>query len=129
MSKKGKDESAMDFIEARAAMKSFDAPDEIRLFHKGKLEMVNIGGIRVRRATFEPGWESTDSMESILEAMSGGCPHLQYHMSGRLMFSTDDGKEFECKAGDVSYLPVGHDAWVVGDEPVVVVDFRDLLAT
>jgi hypothetical protein len=39
----------------------------------------------------------------------------------------DDGKQFECKAGDVSLLPEGHDAWVVGNEPVVIVDFQGMI--
>lgn len=39
----------------------------------------------------------------------------------------DDGTEKECKAGDVSLLPSGHDAWVVGNEPVVVVDFQGMV--
>jgi hypothetical protein len=38
----------------------------------------------------------------------------------------DDGTEKEFKAGDVSLLPSGHDAWVVGNEPVVVVDFQGM---
>ena len=29
--------------------------------------------------------------------------------------------------GDVSFLPAGHDAWVVGDEPAIVVDFHGMI--
>jgi hypothetical protein len=39
----------------------------------------------------------------------------------------DDGSEFECKPGDVSSLPSGHDAWVVGEVPAVIVDFQGML--
>lgn len=126
MSKKKNNSSMMNFMES-AAMKSFDSPDEIKEFSKGKLELIKIGGRQIRRATFEPGWESSTSLEYVMEPLSFGSPHLQYHMSGTLMFSTDDGMEFECKAGDVSFVPIGHDAWVVGDEPVVVVDFQGVI--
>ncbi|MCU1472432.1 hypothetical protein [Amnibacterium sp.] len=36
----------------------------------------------------------------------------------------DDGTEYEAGPGDVTFLPSGHDAWVVGDEDVVVVDWH-----
>ncbi len=36
----------------------------------------------------------------------------------------DDGVEFEASPGDVTCLPSGHDAWVMGNEPVVVVDWH-----
>lgn len=54
-------------------------------------------------------------------------PHFQYHVSGVLRIKMDDGTEFDCKAGDVSLLPSGHDAWVVGGEPAVVVDFQEMI--
>ena len=54
-------------------------------------------------------------------------PHFQYHVSGTLKVVMDDGMERECKAGDISLLPSGHNAWVVGNEPVVVVDFQGMV--
>ena len=54
-------------------------------------------------------------------------PHFQYHLSGILAVKMDDGTVFECRAGDVSLLPTGHDAWVVGDEPAVVIDFQGMI--
>ena len=54
-------------------------------------------------------------------------PHFQYHVSGTLRVRMDDGTEKDFKAGDVSLLGAGHDGWVVGDEPVVVVDFQGML--
>jgi hypothetical protein len=36
-------------------LKSFEVPDEIRVFEKGKLEIVHIGGMTIGRATYEPG--------------------------------------------------------------------------
>jgi hypothetical protein len=50
-------------------------------------------------------------------------PHFQYHLSGRLHVLMMDGSEFEVGPGEVSALPSGHDAWVVGDESVVLIDW------
>ena len=42
------------------------------------------------------------------------------------MVRMENGETYQCRAGDVSVLPPGHDAWVVGDEPVVLVDFQGM---
>jgi quercetin dioxygenase-like cupin family protein len=66
-------------------------------------------------------------VQPLAKTKSCEAPHFQYHVSGTLMVKMDDGTEIECKAGDVSLLPIGHDAWVVGDEPAVVVDFQGMV--
>jgi hypothetical protein len=111
----------------KAEMKSFARPDEVRTFPKGKLELVNIGGATVGRATFEPGWKWSTSLQPLVKTKSCEAPHFQYHVSGTIKILMDDGIEFVCKAGDVSLLPEGHDAWVIGDEPVVIVDFQGMI--
>jgi hypothetical protein len=111
----------------KAEMKSFTTPDEVRTFPKGKLELVNIGGAVVGRATFEPGWKWSTSLQPLVKTKSCEAPHFQYHVSGTLKILMDDGTELVCKAGDVSLLPEGHDGWVIGDEPVVVVDFQGMI--
>ena len=111
----------------RAELKSFSKPDEVREFPKGRLELVHIGGTTIGRAIFEPGWKWSTSVQPLANTMSCEAPHFQYHVAGTLMIAMNDGTEFECRAGDVSLLPTGHDAWVVGDEPVVVVDFQGML--
>jgi hypothetical protein len=110
-----------------AELKAFSTPDEIREFPKGRLELVKIGGSAVGRAVLEPGWRWSTSLKPIANTKSCEAPHFQYHVSGTLRILTDDGSEFDCKPGDVSLLPSGHDAWVVGDEPAVVVDFPGML--
>jgi len=117
----------MQLINKKAEMKSFTKPDEVRTFPKGKLELVNIGGAVVGRATFEPGWKWSTSLQPLVKTKSCEAPHFQYHVSGTLKILMDDGTEFVCKAGDVSLLPEGHDGWVIGDEPVVVVDFQGMI--
>jgi len=99
-------------------VKSFSSPDETRTFEKGKLELVSVGGATVGRALLEPGWRWSEHVKPIAKTQSCEAPHYQYHVQGTLRVIMDDGTEKECKAGDVSLLPPGHDAWVVGDEPV-----------
>jgi hypothetical protein len=110
-----------------AEVKNFAKPDEVREFPNGKLELVKIGGATVGRATLQPGWKWSTSVQPLAKTKSCEASHFQYHVSGVLMVKMDDGSVLECKAGDVSLLPMGHDAWVVGSEPVVVVDFEGMI--
>jgi hypothetical protein len=112
---------------AKAEVKSFGKADEVREFPKGRLELVRIGGATVARAIFEPGWRWSASVQPLAKTKSCEAAHLQYHVSGVLRVRMDDGMEFDCKPGDISLLPSGHDGWVVGNEPVVVVDFQGML--
>lgn len=112
---------------AAAEIVSFDRPHDVREFPLGRLELVTIGGATVGRATFAPGWRWSTSLQPIAGTRSCEAPHFQYHVSGVLRVLMDDGSEFDCRAGDVSLLPSGHDAWVVGDEPAVVVDFQGMI--
>jgi hypothetical protein len=111
----------------KAELKNFSMPNEVREFPLGKLELVNIGNATVGRATFLPGWRWSTSVKPIVNTHSCEAPHLQYHVSGTLKVQMDDGTVLECKPGDVSLLPQGHDAWVVGTEPVVVIDFQGMI--
>ena len=111
----------------KAELKSFGKPDEVREFPKGKLELVTIGGATVGRAIFEPGWKWSTSVQPLAKTKSCEAPHFQYHVAGVLRVVMDDGKVFDCKPGDVSLLPSGHDAWVVGNEAAIVVDFQGMI--
>jgi len=107
--------------------KSMNRPDEVRSFDKGKVELVKIGGATVGRAIFQPGWKWSESVKPLAQTQSCEAPHFQYHVSGTLRVKMDDGTEVDLKAGDVSLLPKGQDAWVVGNEPAVVVDFQGMI--
>lgn len=103
--------------------KSFVEPTEVREFPNGRAEIVSIGEGEVGRLVFEPGWRWSSDLKEIAGTESCEAPHFQYHVSGRLAIRMDDGTELVAGPGDVTSLPSGHDAWVVGDEPVVVVDW------
>ena len=103
--------------------KNIRHPDEVIRFEKGELATLNVGGAAVARAVFEPGWRWSNDVKPIARTESCQAPHFQYHLSGRLAIRMDDGTEMIATAGDVTSLPKGHDAWVVGDERVVVVDW------
>jgi len=73
------------------------------------------------------GWRWSTSIQPIAKTNSCEAAHFQYHLSGKLHILMDDGTELDCVAGDVSYLPAGHDGWVVEEETAVVVDFQGML--
>ena len=102
---------------------SFTTPDEVREFPHGRVEMLKVAGREVGRLVLEPSWRWSDDVKPIAGTDSCQAPHMQYHVSGRLRIRMDDGTEFEAGPGDVTSLPSGHDAWVVGDEPAVTVDW------
>lgn len=106
-----------------AERKSFDSPDETREFDKGKLALVNVGGSSIGLGTLQPGWRWSESVKPIAGTESCQAPHTGYVISGRMHVVMDDGTEIEFGAGDAVWVPPGHDAWVVGDEPYKGLDF------
>jgi hypothetical protein len=113
----------MSKVTAKAERKSFAKCDETREFPRGKAEILKIGGGEVGRLVFQPGWRWSSDVKPIAKTKSCEAPHFQYHVSGRLAIRMDDGTEFVAEPGDVTALPMGHDAWVVGNEPAVVIDW------
>jgi hypothetical protein len=114
----------MTVAEQRAEHKVLDRPDEVREFPLGKLELIDIGGGLVGRLTVQPGWRWSEHVKPIAKTDLCEAPHFQYHLAGVLHVVMADGTEFDARPGDVTALPSGHDAWVVGDEPVVVIDWQ-----
>ena len=102
--------------------RTFNSPDETRTFPKGKVELVTVGFVKFWRATFDPGWKWSVHIQPTAKTKSCEASHTQYHVSGRLHVRMDDGTEVEYGPGDLGHIPPGHDAWVVGNEPVVVID-------
>lgn len=108
---------------ASSEQKTFERPDETRTFEQGQLDLVHIGDSDIGRLTLQPGWRWSEHVKPIAGTDWCEAPHFQYHLAGRLRVRMADGTELEAGPGDVTALPPGHDAWVVGDEPVVIVDW------
>jgi hypothetical protein len=102
---------------------TFGQPNETRTFEHGKLDLVKIGDSEIGRLTLEPGWRWSEHVRPLVGTDLCEAPHFQYHVAGTLRIQTSDGHEFDAGPGDVTALPSGHDAWVVGDETVVIVDW------
>jgi len=113
---------AMKMAETRK--KNFNSPEETRDVDKGKVEVLNLGGAQVMRATFQPGWKWSECVKPIVGTDSCEVSHLVYTISGRMAVRMDDGKEIEIGPGDVASIPAGHDAWIVGQEAYVGIDFQ-----
>ena len=103
--------------------RSFAKPDELRDFPNGQAEILRVGSADVGRLVLRPGWRWSNDVKPIAKTESCQAAHFQYHVSGRLAIHMDDGTEFVAGPGDVTSVPSGHDAWVLGDEPVVIVDW------
>lgn len=112
---------------ASIEVKSLDSPDETRPFAgHGQADMVEVAGRKVGRGTFEPGWRWSQDVKPIAGTDSCEISHLGYVLSGHMHVKMDDGSEAEVGPGDAVALPPGHDAWTVGDEPCVMVDFGEI---
>jgi quercetin dioxygenase-like cupin family protein len=102
---------------------NFDTPDETRdASGKGTVQIVKLDGLTATRATFQPGWRWSDHVKPVAGTESCQVLHLGTVLSGRIHVVMDDGTEADAGPGDVYVIPAGHDAWVVGDEPLTFVD-------
>ena len=101
-------------------------PDEVRKFTNGKVELANLGESTIGRVILEPDWKWSKDVKPIANTNSCQFAHTQYAISGRIRVRMDDGTEQEFGAGEVMYIPPGHDGWVVGNEPFVAVDFTGM---
>jgi hypothetical protein len=122
----------MDPIPERMSRKSFDGPFDRRASDKLLIELVHLGKAVVSRNVYQPGWRWSESVGP--GARTRLCPirHLFYVVSGRLHVKMESGQEQEFVGGEVGLVPAYHDAWVVGDEPVTLIDFggnREAFAT
>lgn len=115
----GEKETDMAGVEQR----TFASPDEVRVFEKGRMELIKFNRGVVGRLTLEPGWRWSEHVRHIAGTELCEAPHFQYHVSGRICVLTRDGTQIEVGPGEVTVLDAGHDAWVIGDEPVVLIDW------
>ncbi len=105
---------------------SLDSPEEVRPFEggSGQLNLVNLQDGPVGRAIFQPGWKWSEHVKPIAKTDSCQAAHTCYFLAGRMHVVMDDGEELEYGPGDFAVMPAGHDAWIVGDEACVVIDWQ-----
>ena len=102
--------------------KNLNSPDQTTPFEKGMMETVTVAGITLHQMTFQPGWKWSDHIKPTVKTES--CPkrHLMYMVSGKLKLVMNDGTQVELVPGDFTVIEPGHNAWVIGDEPVVALE-------
>jgi predicted small metal-binding protein len=105
------------------AVKNVEAPDEKRSFEHGDIRMVHLPGATIGYAVLQPGWRWSHDVQPIAGTQSCQATHTAVVVSGRLQVKMDDGEECELGPGDAHVVEPGHDAWVVGEEPCVTIDF------
>ena len=107
-------------MDADVVLKRFDEPEETRVFEKGKLEIVRIGGMTLARATYQPGWRWSQHVGPLTGAARCEVEHVGMVLSGTATVAFGDGRVIELVEGSMFYVPpVAHDSWVVGDRPYV----------
>ena len=105
-------------------LKRFENPDETRVFEKGRFEIVNIGGMTIGRASYEPGWKWSENVGPSTGTTLCDVEHVGLVISGHAMAAMQDGSEIELTPGSLFHIPsVPHDSWVIGNEPYVSLHF------
>jgi class 3 adenylate cyclase len=102
--------------------KSLLRPDEHREPELAALDLAKVGTHLLGRAVLSPGWRWSTHMGPLMGTPSCPVHHVQMLLSGRFGVRMDDGEEIVLEPMDVVDIAPGHDAWVVGDEPVVIID-------
>jgi ketosteroid isomerase-like protein len=108
---------------AKAQISNLVRDGEVRPFKAhGQAVIGSAGGAAYVLGTFEPGWRFSADVGPIAGTDICHTRHLGYVLSGRMRIRMEDGTECEIGPGDMFDLPAGHDAWVLGSEPCVMVD-------
>src|SRR5215210_242094 len=109
---------------ARLQRRRFEDSGDIRETPNGRAELVELDDRVIARMVWQPGWRWSTDLKPIAGTQSCQFHHVGIALGGRLHIQMVDGIELEVGAGEVFEIPPGHDAWVVGDEPFVTVDFE-----
>ncbi len=103
--------------------KRFDAPDEVRTPDKTRMDVVDLGTTKAARLTAQPGWRWSEHIKPVVGGDSCQAHHVGVIISGTMHVAHEDGTQADITAGGAYLIEPGHDAWVVGDEPVVAYEF------
>jgi hypothetical protein len=102
----------------------FDSPDETRTPEKTRVDLVKVGNTTVGRFSFEPGWRWSECIKPVVGTESCQARHVGIVQSGAMHVVHNDGTEMDLKAGDAYVIEPGHDAWLIGDQPFVGLEFE-----
>jgi quercetin dioxygenase-like cupin family protein len=108
--------------------KSLSTPDEIRTPAKTEIDVVHVGATEVGRFKFEPGGKWSECIKPAVKTDSCQAEHLGTVISGRLRVVHNDGTQVDVSAGDAYFIAPGHDAWVLGDDAFVGIEFKSATA-
>jgi class 3 adenylate cyclase len=90
---------------------------------KGRAAVVSLDEVTVGRSEFNPGWRWSTDLAPIMGTRSCQVHHLGHAVSGLIHVRMDDGEELDIPPDSIYEIPPGHDAWVVGNEPWVTVEW------
>jgi class 3 adenylate cyclase len=110
----------------RPQHRRLEAPNEVREFPSGRVEIYEIGDAVVGRQTFQPGWRWSESVGPIAGTPSCEYHHMGYSFAGHVRIELDDGSTYEIQAGEAYEIPPGHDAVVLGDQPWIALDWAGM---
>jgi hypothetical protein len=113
---------------AESMKKTFDSPDEVRTFDKGRVELLKLGSQMVGRSVFQPGWKWSECVKPIAGTDSCQVHHVGYVVSGNIHILMNDGTELDAEPGIAYEIQPGHDAWVVGDDDFIGLEFQSQAA-
>lgn len=102
--------------------KNLERPDQRRDLGRAHGAFVDVGAVTVGRAVLQPGWRWSTDVRPMVGGSSCRIHHLHVLISGRFAAQMDTGEVVAFEPSDVIDIPPGHDAWVTGKEPVVLLD-------
>jgi hypothetical protein len=108
---------------AQVEKRRFEQADETRTFELGSFELIELAGVTVGRASYEPGWVWSQHVGKASGETMCQVEHVGLVVSGRAAVRMADGSEDVLTPGDLFYIAPGHDSWVIGDEPYVSLHF------
>ena len=109
---------------ANLTIKSFDNPDETRKPDKTIVAVVDLGSSKAARLTAQPGWQWSECIKPVVGGDFCQVRHVGVITAGRMHVVHNDGTEGDAGPGDAYIIEPGHDAWVIGDEPLVAYEFE-----
>ena len=88
-----------------------------------QLEVGPAGAARVKRMIYPVGFRWSVDMKPVVGTDLCMHAHVGFLARGRFHVEYADGCKVECKAPQIIAIDPGHDGWVVGSEPAVLIEF------